>query len=84
MAGTTTTKVKFYVTTLQDCTDCGGQGSAYAGPPCPTCRGTGTIEDAVELVTALQALGILTRLEQVERTAGRAMQYADGLANGGI
>jgi hypothetical protein len=28
--------------------------------------------------------GILTRLEQVERTAGRAMQYADGMANGGI
>ena len=84
MAGTTTTKVKFYVTTVQDCTDCGGQGSAYAGPPCPTCRGTGTIEDAVELTTALQALGILTRLEQVERTASTAMRYADGLANGGI
>jgi DnaJ-class molecular chaperone len=84
MAGTTTTKVKFYVTTLQDCTDCGGQGSAYAGPPCPTCRGTGTLEDAVELTTALASLGILTRLEQVERTASRAMQYADGLANGGI
>ena len=84
MTDTTTTKVKFYVTTVQDCTDCGGQGSAYAGPPCPTCRGTGTLEDAVELTTALASLGILTRLEQVERTAGRAMQYADGLANGGI
>ena len=42
------------------------------------------LEDAVGLMTALTALGILTRLEQVERTAGRAMQYADGLANGGI
>ena len=84
MTDTTTTKVKFYVTTVQDCTDCGGQGSAYAGPPCPTCRGTGTIEDAVELTTALASLGILTRLEQVEKSAGRAMQYADGLANGGI
>ena len=84
MTTTTTAKVKFYVTTVQDCTDCGGQGSAYAGPPCPTCRGTGTIEDAVELTTALASLGILTRLEQVEKSAGRAAYYADGLANGGI
>ena len=84
MAGTQTAKVKFYVTVVQDCTDCDGTGSAYAGPPCPTCRGTGTIEDAVELVTALQALGILTRLEQVERTAGRAAYYSDAMANGGI
>ena len=84
MTDTTTTKVKFYVTTVQDCTDCGGQGSAYAGPPCPTCRGTGTIEDAVELTTALASLGILTRLEQVERTAGRAAYYSDAMANGGI
>ena len=84
MATTTTTKVKFYVTTVQDCTDCGGQGSAYAGPPCPTCRGTGTIEDAVELTTALASLGILARLEQVERTAGRAAYYSDAMANGGI
>ena len=84
MTDTTTTKVKFYVTTVQDCTDCDGQGSAYEGPPCTDCGATGTLEDAVELTTALAALGILTRLEQVERTAGRAMQYADGLANGGI
>ena len=84
MTDTTTTKVKFYVTTVQDCTDCGRQGSAYEGPPCPTCNGAGTIEDAVELTTALQALGILTRMEQVERTASTAMRYADGLANGGI
>jgi len=84
MAGTTTTKVKFYVTTLQDCTDCGGQGSAYAGPPCPTCSGTGTLEDAVELTTALTALGILTRLEQVEKTASRAAYQSDAMLNGGI
>ena len=84
MTDTTTTKVKFYVTTVQDCTDCGRQGSAYEGPPCPTCNGAGTIEDAVELTTALASLGILTRLEQVERTAGRAAYYAEGAANGGI
>ena len=78
------TKVKFYVTVVRDCEDCSGQGSAYMGPQCPTCRGTGTIEDATELMTALVALGILTRLDAVEKTAGRAMQYADGLANGGI
>ena len=53
-------------------------------PSCYAFASAGTLEDAVELVTALAALGILTRLEQVERTAGRAMQYADGLANGGI
>ena len=83
MAGTTTTKVKFYVTTVAECPACGGTGSAqYLS--CPDCGGTGTVDDAVELTTALAALGILTRLEQVERTAGRAMQYADGLANGGI
>ena len=45
---------------------------------------TGTIDDAVELTTALAALGILTRLEQVEKTAGRAAYYAEGAANGGI
>ena len=83
MAGNTTTKVKFYVTTVSECPACEGVGSAN-GKPCTDCSGTGTLEDAVELVTALAALGILTRLEQVERTAGRAMQYADGLANGGI
>lgn len=77
------TKVKFYVTTVQDCPNCDGEGGQF-GTPCPDCRGTGKIEDAVELSTALAALGILTRLEQVEKTAGRAMQYADGMANGGI
>ena len=74
---TTTTKVKFYLTTVSECPTCDGLG-------CRDCGGTGTLEDAVELTTALTALGILTRLEQVERTAGRAMQYADGLANGGM
>lgn len=77
MADTTTTKVKFYVTEVRECPACDGLG-------CTDCGGTGTLEDAVELTTALASLGILTRLEQVERTAGRAMQYADGLANGGI
>ena len=84
MADTTTAKVKFYVTVVRECEDCDGTGSAYAGPPCPTCRGTGTIDDAVELTTALAALGILTRLEQVEKTAGRAAYYSDAIANGGI
>lgn len=88
MSTTTTAKVKFYVTVVSDCPNCDGTGTIYefdtAPKPCPTCQGTGTLEDAVELTTALASLGILTRLEQVERTAGRAMQYADGLANGGI
>ena len=83
MAGTTTTKVKLYVTAVSDCPACNGTGGPL-GDPCADCRGTGTLEDAVELTTALASLGILTRLEQVEKTAGRAMQYADGLANGGI
>jgi len=74
---TTTTKVKFYLTTVSECPTCDGLG-------CRDCGGTGTVDDAVELTTALAALGILTRLDTVERTAGRAMQYADGLANGGI
>ena len=83
MADTQTSKVKFYVTEVMDCPTCDGTGSDH-GEPCTDCSGTGTLEDAVELTTALAALGITTRLEQVERTAGRAMQYADGLANGGI
>lgn len=83
MADTTTSKVKFYVTEVRECPACGGVGGPGA-KPCTDCGGTGTLEDAVELTTALASLGILTRLEQVERTAGRAMQYADGLANGGI
>jgi len=83
MAGNATTKVKFYVTTVAECPACEGVGGIGA-KPCTDCGGTGTLEDAVELTTALAALGILTRLDTVERTAGRAMQYADGLANGGI
>ena len=75
---------KYYVTVVRDCEDCSGQGSAYMGPPCPDCKGTGTQEDAMDLTAALQALGILTRLEQVERTAGRAEYYAVATANGGI
>ena len=85
MAGTQTAKVKFYVTVVRDCEDCDGNGCAYGeGPSCATCRGTGTIDDAVELSTALAALGILTRLEQVEKTAGRAAYYSEAMANGGI
>lgn len=79
-------QVKFYVTVVRDCEDCDGTGhpALFTSRNCATCGGAGTIEDAVELATALTALGILPRLDQVERTAGRAMQYADGLANGGI
>ena len=83
MAGTTTTKVKFYVQVVSECSHCDGEGTLF-GEQCPDCGGAGTIEDAVELTAALTALNILPRLDQVERTAGRAMQYADGLANGGI
>ena len=83
MADTTTSKVKFYVTEVMDCQTCKGTGSDH-GEPCTDCRGTGTVDDAVELTTALAALGILTRLEQVERTAGRAEYYAVATANGGI
>ena len=78
-----TTKVKFYVTTVSECPHCDGLGTIH-GQPCTDCSGTGTIEDATELTAALTALGILPRLDQVEKTAGRAMHYADGLANGGI
>jgi DnaJ-class molecular chaperone len=83
MADTQTTKVQFHVTMTMDCPICEGTGSDH-GTPCTDCAGTGTVAEPIELVTALASLGILTRLEQVERTAGRAMQYADGLANGGI
>jgi DnaJ-class molecular chaperone len=75
---------KYYVTVVRDCEDCSGQGSAYMGPPCPTCRGTGTSEDAIELTAALTALGILTRLEQVEKTASRAAYESGAMLNGGI
>jgi DnaJ-class molecular chaperone len=80
---TMATKVKFYVTTVSECPACGGVGGPGA-KPCTDCGGTGTLEDAVELTTALASLGILTRLEQVERTAGRAAYYSDAMANGGI
>jgi len=83
MAGTTTTQIKFYVTTVSKCPACDGTGTAQY-LPCTDCGGTGTLDDAVELTTALAALGILTRLEQVERTAGRAEYYAVATANGGI
>jgi DnaJ-class molecular chaperone len=83
MATTTTTTVKFYVTEVSDCPTCEGTGSVYPDP-CTDCQGTGTIEDAVELTAALTALGILTRLEQVERTAGRAAYQSDAMLNGGI
>ena len=88
MATTTTTKVKFYVQVVQECPDCDGTGQRAAWPngyvTCGGCDGTGTIEDAVELTTALTDLGILPRLDQVEKTAGRAAYYADAMANGGI
>lgn len=85
MAGNTTVKGKFYVTFVQDCPECDGNGAAYGeGPTCMTCRGTGTLEDAVELTTALTALGILSRLEQVERTAKRAAYETGAMLNGGI
>jgi len=77
------TKVKFYVTEVSECSHCDGEGTLF-GEQCPDCAGTGTIEDAVELTTALTALGILSRLEQVERTASRAAYYSDAMANGGI
>ncbi len=84
MSTTTTAKVKFYVTVVSDCPTCSGQGNTPEDMACPDCGGTGTLEDAVELTAALTALGILTRLEQVERTAGRAAYYSDAMANGGI
>lgn len=80
---TTTTKVKFYVTTVSECPACEGLGGTN-GTPCTDCAGTGTLDDAVELTTALAALGILTRLEQAERTAGRAAYQSDAMLNGGI
>jgi DnaJ-class molecular chaperone len=83
MAGNTTTKVKFYVTTVSECPTCGGTGGEGV-KPCTDCSGTGTLEDAVELTTALAELGILTRLEQVEKTASRAAYQGDAMLNGGI
>ena len=84
-----TNKAKFYVTVVSECPSCGGVGGPspdndYMGPPCTDCGATGTSEDAIELVEALAALGILTRLEQVEKTAGRAAYYSEAMANGGI
>ena len=76
-------KPKFYVTSVYDCPACEGAGSVY-GAPCTDCQGTGTSEDAIELVEALTLLGILPRLEDVERTAKRAAYYSDAMANGGI
>ncbi len=85
MAETTTTKVKFYVQVVQDCPDCDGNGAAYGeGATCMTCRGAGTIEDAIELTAALTALGILPRLDAIERTAGRAAYETSAMLNGGI
>jgi DnaJ-class molecular chaperone len=83
MAATTTNKVKFYVTEVSDCPAFGGTGKLF-GQPCEDCGGTGTVAEPVELADALQALGILTRLEQVEKTAGRAAYQSDAMLNGGI
>lgn len=84
-----TNKAKFYVTVVSDCPTCGGVGGPgpdndYIGPTCTDCGGTGTIEDAVELATALTALGILTRLDAVEKLAGRAAYETSAMLNGGI
>lgn len=35
------------------CTDCDGKGGSYAGPPCPSCRGTGIEQTSSEPVTYL-------------------------------
>ena len=77
------TKIKFYVTEVSECPTCEGTGGNYIDP-CTDCSGTGTLEDAVELTTALAALCILTRLEQVEKTASRAVYQSDAMLNGGI
>ena len=83
MAGTETTKVQFHVTMTMDCPTCDGSGSDH-GAPCTDCRATGTVAEPIELITALASLGILTRLEQVEKTAGRAAYQSDAMLNGGI
>ena len=83
MAGTETTKVQFHVTMTMDCPTCDGTGSDH-GTPCTDCAGTGTVAEPIELTAALAALGITTRLEQVERTAGRAAYQSDAMLNGGI
>ena len=83
MTGTQTTKVEYHLTMTMDCPTCEGTGSDH-GTPCTDCSATGTVVEPVELVDALRALGILTRLEQVEKTAGRAAYYSEAMANGGI
>lgn len=83
MAETTTTKVKFYVQVVQECPHCDGVGSLF-GEQCPDCTGTGTLDDAIELTAALTALGILTRLDEIERTAKRAAYESSAMLNGGI
>ena len=74
---------KYYVTLVMDCPACEGTGSDY-GAPCSDCNGTGTLDEPVELAEAMAMIGILTRLEQVEKTAGRAAYQSDAMLNGGI
>ena len=83
MTGTHTTKVQFHVTMTMDCPTCEGTGSDH-GTPCTDCLGTGTSEDTVELAEALAMIGILPRLDDIERTAKRAAYYSEAMANGGI
>jgi hypothetical protein len=80
-------KPKFYVTMVMDCPDCDGTGNASGWPDgvnCDGCNGAGAIEGPVELAEALATIGILLRLEDIERTAKRAAYYSDAMANGGI
>ena len=83
MAETQTTKVQFHVTMTMDCPICEGTGSDH-GTPCTDCAGTGTVAEPIELTTALASLGILTRLDAIERTAGRAAYETSAMLNGGI
>ena len=83
MVGTTTAKVQFHVTMTMDCPTCDGTGSDH-GEPCTDCNATGTVAEPVELADALRALGFTQRLEQVEKTAGRAAYQSDAMLNGGI
>lgn len=74
---------KYYVTLVMDCPACEGTGSLF-GQPCEDCGATGTLDEPVELAEAMAMIGILPRLEDIERTAKRAAYYSEAMANGGI